>query len=763
MNKTAIKNVATFARKELINQVTLRAQSFGITPKSFGDMKDGSDYVIINGQHYPKNFQEPLKALQREIEKKDFHQVVEEVAYIWFNRFVALRFMEVNEYLPSKIRVLSSQTPGKVDPDILTMYREVDFPFDEDYLQEMLQKGDNEAAFSHLLIAQCNQLSQIMPFLFEKINDYTELLLPATLLHTDSVISRLVNEIDDDDFREVEIIGWMYQYYISEKKDEIFAKLKNNIKIAKEDIPAATQLFTPEWIVMYMVENSLGQLWLESHPESSIKQKMRYYVEPAEQTPEVQAKLDSLKNPYLIPEEITIMDPACGSGHMLVYAFDLLYEIYGEAGYSNREIPYLILERNLYGLEIDDRAAQLASFALMMKARSRSRRVFNKPPSINVISIKETNCLNRDKIAKLLADGDKEKFEQIYGLLKLFFDAKNFGSLLRPGAFDYIFFEARLEELLTGQAPQLFEVTLGELNYVQQIINQAKLLSDQYNVVITNPPYMGARNMNTALNQFLITNYPVTKADLFSAFMEQMESLTITSYFHVSVTMQSWMFLSTFEAYRKHLLANYSIQNMVHMANMVMGIAFGTNAAILRKNIAGIKGIFQYIELSNLVDGIPKKFPVVNRRYAITYSNSFKDIPGYPIAYWASEQVRRIFRENPKLDSNAEPRVGLQTSDNNRFLRLWFEVCHNNIGFGFGDLKSAAESNKKWFPYNKGGSFRKWYGNQEYVLNWQNDGVEVKGFATNLYKCYTRTIKNIAYYFREGITWSFISSSKFNI
>ncbi|MCL5289453.1 MAG: BREX-1 system adenine-specific DNA-methyltransferase PglX [Firmicutes bacterium] len=766
MNKTAIKKVATFARKELINQVSLRVQSFGITPESTGKIEVGSDYVIISGRHYPKKLLKPFEALKKEIEKNGFDQVVEEAAYTWFNRFVALRFMEVNDYLPSKIRVLSSQTPEKVDPDILTIYREVDFPFDEAYVQERLQKGDNEAAFRHLLIAQCNQLSRIMPFLFEKFNDYTELVLPASLLHTDSVISCLVNEIEEDDFREVEIIGWMYQYYIADKKDEIFTKLKKNIKIKKEDIPAATQLFTPEWIVKYMVENSLGQLWLERHPESLIKGKMRYYVEPAEQVPEVIAKLNSQKNPYLKLEEIKIMDPACGSGHMLVYAFDLLYEIYEEIGYPKREIPYSILEHNLHGLEIDDRAAQLASFVLFMKARSITSRVFNKPPEINVLSIKETNHLKHEKIAKKLADGDIEKYEQIYRLLKLFVDAKNYGSLLCPEKdINFDFFETRIELLLEQNTSQLFEITYDDLMLTKLILRLSKILCKKYEIVLINPPYMGVKGMNTKLYEYIKEHYHLAKLDLFAAFIIRTLAMTVANGYNASINQHSWMFLSGYEELRRKLLDTTTISSMIHLGprafEEIGGEMVQSTAYVLRQTaILDYKGT--YYRLSHYNTTFDKELSFLNKENIYVISQfSFDDIPSFSIAYWASDKVRKIFKYYPKLGELAEPRQGLATSDNNRFLRLWHEVSCVKIGFNLTDAKSAQKSKKKWIPYNKGGEYRKWYGNQQYLIDWENDGYSVKEYAARLYKTYTRTIKNIPYYFREGITWSDVSIVNF--
>ncbi|MEI5876203.1 BREX-1 system adenine-specific DNA-methyltransferase PglX [Bacillus paranthracis] len=763
MNKKALKEFAVYARNELREQIALRAQAFGITSEGSPVLVTGADYVEINGKKYPTTYKNSIQKLLKEIEIKGYDNVIEEVAYTWFNRLIAIRYMEVHNYLPSKVRVLSSETKGKVDPDILSEYQYTDLPVNKEEVASLLAQGNREEAFRKLLVAQCNELNGMMDFLFEKLADYTELLLPESLLHADSLINKLGKEVEDANFEHVEVIGWLYQYYISERKDEVFAGLKKNKKITKENIPAATQLFTPHWIVRYMVENSLGHMWLESYPESELKADMKYYVEPAEQESEVQAKLEELRKHNLSPEEITIMDPACGSGHILVYAFDLLYKIYEERGYPTKEIPALILEKNLYGIDIDDRAAQLASFALMMKAREKTKRIFRNIPKLNVISIQETNSILIEQAADLIGENDNEK-EEVKKLLITFIDAKNFGSILQSEKLDFDKYIGRIRDLKeTGEHTlENFEV-YGQLEEIEGIIEQASRLASDYDIVITNPPYMGTKGMNVSLSQYLKMNFTNTKSDLFAVFMERMEAFTKINGYHVSVTMQSWMFLSSFEKYRKHLISNYSILNMVHMANMVMGIAFGTCSTIIRKTAVDFKGTFQYMDLPNIVNNEPVIFPIKDVRYGVVNGTEFNAIPGSPIAYWATSQVRKIFLKHPLLEKFAEPRQGLATSDNNRFVRIWHEVGYSNVGYGYACSNDAKESDKKWFPYNKGGDFRKWYGNQECVINWKNDGEEVKGYAAKLYKSYTRTIKNIPYYFREGITWSFVSSSKFGV
>ncbi|MEH7164309.1 BREX-1 system adenine-specific DNA-methyltransferase PglX, partial [Priestia megaterium] len=767
MNKRALKEFAVYARNELRSQIALRAQAFGITPEGSPVLVTGVDYVEVNGKKLPLTYKNSLQKLLKEIETKGYDNVIEEVAYTWFNRLIAIRFMEVHNYLPSKIRVLSSETKGKVDPDILTEYQYADLPVNSEEISTILQQGKREEAYRKLLIAQCNGLNQIMDFLFEKLADYTELLLPESLLHADSLINKLGKDLDDENFEHVEVIGWLYQYYISEKKNEVFAGLKKNKKITKENIPAATQLFTPHWIVRYMVENSLGQMWLESHPESDLKGEMKYYVEPAEQEAEVQAKLEELRSPNLSPEEITVMDPACGSGHILVYAFDLLYKIYEERGYPVREIPQLILEKNLYGIDVDDRAAQLASFALMMKAREKTKRIFRNRPKLNIISIQESNDLLIEQAAELIGENVPE-IEELKLLLQTFIDAKNFGSILQPDKLHFDNYLQKIEGLQrTGeQTLETFEV-YEQLDKLKKIIYQAKIFTFQYDVVVTNPPYMGAGGMNGELVQFIKKNYPDSKADISTVFMESTLKLVSSTGYVAMLNIPSWMFLASFEKLRGKLLSCNTFYSLIHLGRGVFGSDFGTVAFVIRKKyVKDFLAVYKrLIDKRGEVDSIEekeKKFFGKEREF-ISNQNEFNSIPGSPIAYWASKKVNKIFKENISLEKVAEPRVGMQTSDNQRFLRLWYEVQINKIGFGYSSIAEAKESNEKWFPYNKGGTFRKWYGNQDYVVNWENDGQELKDYATKLYKNATRTIKNIPYYFRKGITWSRISSSYFGV
>jgi type II restriction/modification system DNA methylase subunit YeeA len=769
MNKRALKEFAVYARNELRSQIALRAQAFGITPEGSPVLVTGTDYVEINGKKLQLSYKKGLQKLLKEIETKGYDQVIEEVAYTWFNRLIAIRYMEVHNYLPSKIRVLSSETKGKIDPDILTDYQYADLPVNKEEIASLLQQGKREEAYRKLLIAQCNELHQIMDFLFEKIADYTELLLPESLLHADSLINKLGKELEDENFEHVEVIGWLYQYYISEKKDEVFAGLQKNKKITKENIPAATQLFTPHWIVRYMVENSLGHMWLESHPESNLKAEMKYYVEPAEQEPEVQAKLEELRNPNLSPEDITILDPACGSGHILVYAFDLLYKIYEERGYPVREIPLLILEKNLYGIDIDDRAAQLAAFALLMKARKKTKKIFRNPSKLNVISIQESNEILIDQAAELIGENETE-VDELKTLLKTFVDAKNYGSILQP---EKVYFDKYLQKI--EQLQQSGEHTLEtfevyeQLDKIKKLIKQAKLLSSQYDVVVTNPPYMGGKGMNPQLKKYLSDYYPKGKSDLFAAFMIRARDFTIENGFSAAINQQSWMFLSSFEELRKEFLSFTTIFSMIHLGarafEEIGGEVVQSTSFVLRKvMISNYKG--KYVRLVDYPSSQAKEETFLYKKESETFvqtQRSFRDIPGSPIAYWASEQIIDIFRSNPKIDEFAEAKAGISTTDNNKMLRYWFEVQSLKIGLNFTNRESAKSSKFKWFPYNKGGPFRKWYGNQEYVVNWENDGKDIKDLiASDPRKQVGGRLVNLEYVFRKGVTWSDVTSGGFS-
>ena len=732
----------------------------------FLQVKSSLDQAIKTDGILHRNHPNVFNKLCDDLNKYGEESLIRKVAYFWFNRFCALRFMDLNGYTNSK--VVSPEQEGSSIPGILSEAKSNYFDDEvvsaatkekiNNLLNGSVQSANPEAeVYRLLLISECNYWNKKMPFLFQTEDDYSEYLLPTDLLSPESILQSIRDAMTEDNCQSVEIIGWLYQYYISEKKDEIFADLKKNIKIEPYNIPAATQLFTPEWIVRYLVDNSLGRLWMLNHPESSLKDSMEYYIEAAE--PET----DFLKIEK--PQDIKVCDPCCGSGHMLVYAFDLLYKIYEEQGYSNTEIPKLILENNLFGLELDERASELAAFALMMKAREKDRRVFNRDVSPQICHLEKIEFTVQE-----LADYQNKVGSDIitYDVLetvKQFNETDNFGSLIIPKLNTAAEVLAKIKDI------KLNDIFLQEThNKVLKALTTADYLSQKYHVVVTNPPYMGAKGMNGRLAAWIKDNYPDSKTDLFSAFIERGFSLILSKGFHSMVTMQSWMFLSSFEKLRSDILLNNRITSMVHMANMVMGIAFGTAATIIQKN-GNTKndGYYCFVELEDIDDGKPRNFPPKNNRnknttyngfYKIS-SDNFKKIPSSPIAYWLSDKFIKVFEECPRLDSFCKPAHGLCTSDNNRFLKLWTEISTKKMGLSMKNAQEALDSKSKWFPYNKGGAYRRWFGNFDYVVNWENDGKEMWDYARTLNASPTRTIVNVALYFKPSVTWSFISSSYF--
>ncbi|MEG6534399.1 BREX-1 system adenine-specific DNA-methyltransferase PglX [Caldifermentibacillus hisashii] len=750
MHKTELKNFAISARRELIEKVALRAKLFGIDEKQGLKIEEQFGQLIVNGETYPLNWRFAFQSLAKQLEIKGYDQLIEEVAYTWFNRIIAIRYMEVHGYLPERVNVLSSST-GKVEPDILTEFESMDLDVDKDQIKRLIREGDTEQAYRKLFIAQCNALHNILPFLFEKINDYTELLLPDYLLDSESIISQLVkNDALTESFQEVEVIGWLYQYYNTEPKEKVFANLKKNKKIEKYDIPAATQLFTPKWIVQYMVENSLGQLWLEANPNSPLREKMRYYIEPAEQEEDVKQKLEEIRYKNVNLEEITIIDPCCGSGHILVYAFELLYQMYEEAGYPSGDIPQLILEKNLYGLDIDDRAAQLASFSLMMKAREKSRRIFRKKIQLNILSIEESNHLDKEEIAQLIGENDNERIE-LRSIIETFIDAKIYGSMLQPQQYCYQKYLNRIQKINDEQLSLEMLNVFEHLETLKKLFELGKILASEYNVVITNPPYMGARGMNNLLRKFLEKNFNNAKNDTFSVFIERCIQFSKTNGFVSMITMESWMFLSKYDNLRKEILEQTFIDKAIHMpyegkGKTSLGINFGTVSFILRKlYINEYEGTYQsirYFEIDE--DGVPLKFPNINERFNVVSQEKFNIIQGSPITYWMSSNTRKVFKENDTLDKYIEI-TGSQhiTANNEKYLRYHWEVNKNDIG-------------KRWVSYAKGGDFRRWFGNNELVVDWSDE-------AKNFYKN-NKTSNLLAeqYRFRKGITWTATTNGKFS-
>ena len=752
MNKNAIQKFAIWARNELIAQVSQRAYQYGIDESGFGDASADT----LNGRLLTAEEKSQRQELIGRIKEKGYQQVMEEVAYTWFNRFIALRFMEVNNYLPSHIRVFSDAS-GAFKPEILNDVLHLDLPgLDSGKVAEYIESNDTEALYRYLLLTQCNALNSALPVMFERMGGYTEMLLPNNILRQDSVLGHMVSDIPEADWQDaVQIIGWLYQYYNTELKDDTFAQLKKNVKITKERIPAATQLFTPDWIVRYMVENSLGRLWLEGHPNAELLGGWKYYLDEAEQEPEVEAQLAKLREEYktIKPEEIKVIDPCMGSGHILVYAFDVLMQIYTSAGWDQREAAQSILKNNLFGLDIDDRAAQLAYFAVMMKARQYDRRLLTRGIQPNIYSIRESNGIQAMTIEYFHKNDPKLKAD-IERIVTEMRDAKEYGSILNITPVDFAGLYARFDEIREDidmmQKPALEELL--------PLVKCAEVLAQKYDVVVTNPPYMGASGMNARLSQYIKDHFPDTKADLFACFIERGNQMAVKHGYNCMVTMQSWMFLSSFEKMREKILRTKSITNLMHMENMVMGIAFGTAVTIFRNDhITGYKGTYNQIKLQDIENGEPKTFPVPENRFAQTSTDNFSKIPGSPVAYWVSSAVFSTF-ENKTVSSYGWASKGIITGDNAKFLRLWHEVLGCNIYLDATSYLDSLHSSQKWYPCNKGGEFRKWYGNNAFIINWYHNGEEI--MQRN-----TQKIRNCQDYKNEckfipAITWTSISSGK---
>lgn len=749
MNKNAIKKFATEARRELISRVSQRALKYGISDKEVGNPNDDS----VNGHLLSSTKKKQRAALIAHIKGKGYEQVMEEVAYTWFNRFSALRFMEVNGYLPTRVRVFTDEN-NAFKPQILTeaIHMELD-GLDMEKVYTYKEANDDDELYKYLLITQCNALNSVLPGMFQTIADYTELLFPDNLLREGSVVQQMIELIPEEDWKDaVQIIGWLYQYYNSEKKDEVFAALKKNVKITKENIPAATQLFTPDWIVRYMVENSLGRLWVEGHPNDELKSQWKYYLEEAEQEPDVQAQLATIREEYkaLKPEDILCIDPCSGSGHILAYMFDVLVQIYEAYGVDTRTAVASIVENNIYGLDIDDRAAQLAYFAVMMKACQYDKRFLRRKVQPHVYAIVESNHVDPN-VVDYFCNGDAKLKEAMDTIISELHDAKEYGSILTVTPQDWSVLYDRFAEI-TEDINMSRDVALAELLPLVQV---ATALAQKYDVVVTNPPYMGSSGMSAKLSDFVKKNYPDSKSDLFSCFIEHGNGMIKRNRFNCMVTMQSWMFLSSFEKMRAKALQTKTITNLMHMENMVMGIAFGTAVTIFRNNaVKGYKGTYNQIKLQDIENDTPKQFPTQENRFAQVSTDNFSKIPGSPVAYWVSENFISAYHQKIISDYGFA-RSGLQTGNNDLFLKFWQEVDINNIAFGMHDKNEYLASRKKWTPQIKGGDFRKWYGNFGYVVNWENDGADIR----KCNGCRLNAMGNTELFFQSGITWSHTTSS----
>ncbi len=759
MDKGAIKNYAVWARRRLIEDITQKAFEIGVTEGGIAEaVRVSSDAAQVNGRLLNKRQARQRESLVKRVKEKGFDQVMEEAAYTWFNRIIAIRFMEVNGYLPTGVRVLSSTEDGKAVPDIITNALHLDLGLDLDLVHTYLDKHNDDELFRYLFTRQCNKLNEILPGLFEKIEDYTGLLLPSNLLIEGSVIRRLVSDIPEEDFQDqVEIIGWLYQYYISEKKDQVFAALKKNVKISKENIPAATQLFTPAWIVKYMVENSLGRLWLEGHPDEELKSNWKYYLEEAEQEPEVQKQLDEIreKSKAIRPEDIKVLDPCMGSGHILVYAFDVLFEIYQSAGYTQRDSVRLIVEKNLYGLDIDDRAYQLAYFAVMMKARKHDRRFLTRGITPNLCAIQESNSLvSFEHGAGQLSLDDLHRETANY-LIKVFRDAKEYGSILNIEPRDYDGLLSYIEQLQQNGADDLLtSVWLNSISEVMPaLIKQAKIMAQKYDVVVTNPPYMG-KGMNAKLSEFVKKNYPDSKSDLFAVFIEKCGQMTNTNCYQAMITQHAWMFLSSYEKLRVKLLIK-DIVNIVHLGakafEEISGEVVQTTSFVRRNSYCkNYRGIYcRLVDYGSQQDKENAFF--AKQSLHIANQDNFFKIPGMPIAYWINETVANSFIDMKKLGEYAEIVSGMTTGNNDKYMRDWKEVSISKIAFNKSSLNEVDITKTCWFPYNKGGGFRRWYGNNDYVVNWtkSHEFNRAKTTMTHLY-------------LKRCITWSDITSAIFS-
>jgi type II restriction/modification system DNA methylase subunit YeeA len=764
MNKANLKTYAPKARLDFIAAVTARANLLGITSRGSSPVEQRGDIAIIEGREWPAAISMQRDKLITGIMSHGFDHFIDEVAYTWFNRFAALRFMEIHDYLDHGWRVLSSRDGGL--PEILSHATDVSLPgLDRERIVEMQLAGTrSDELYRILMVAQCNDLSRSMPFLFERIDDETELLLPDNLLRTDSIVSKLVSSIPEGDWTEIEIVGWLYQFYISERKEAVIGKAARS-----EDIPAATQLFTPNWIVQYLVQNSVGRLWLKSNPSSVLASQWPYYVESAEQSPQILTQLQALidsrtqqDGDTINPESITVLDPACGSGHILVVAYDVLKAIYLERGYRLRDIPHLILKHNLFGLDIDDRAAQLAGFALLMKARADDRRILNSPaidgtvrtPKINVLSLQESKGLDVDELFANLAPFDLSR-ATIADLVEIFVNAKTYGSLIRISPQ----LAAELTVVLAGlvrasESGDMYAKASAE--DLLPLARQAQIIALRFDAVVANPPYMGRKGMPVDLQAFVDGQMPLSRADLYACFIEVARVYAKDGGAIALITMDSWMYGEEYKEMRAEVLDETTIVSLAHLGPHAFPEIPGEvvqTAAVALLNVHCENYASSYFDLRAFKSSGEKAD--VLRGQQNRYINSaelYNFLPRRVVAYYAGASTLRAFQNSEPLMGFAEALTGLQTGDNPRFLRYWFEVSTADIRFGCRSIVDAKSSASKWFPYIKGSEFRKWYGSQLYVVNWQNDGAEIRQHASS-------TVRNAHKYFAEGIAYNNIAKN----
>lgn len=787
MDKNAIKKYAVWARKELISRVAQKAQQYGITETEMVDASADS----VNGKVLSAEEMQQRRALIAQINEKGYQQVMEEVAYTWFNRFSALRFMEVNGYLPSHVRVFTDEN-NAFKPQILAeaLHLELD-KLDKDKVYALKETEQTEELYKYLLIVQCNALNSILPGMFQTIADYTELLLPDNLLREGSVIEQMISQIPEDNWQDaVQIIGWLYQYYNSEKKDDVFAALKKNVKITKENIPAATQLFTPDWIVRYMVENSLGRLWVEGHPDAKAQllptpeeqaaytagnrdpedTKWHYYLEEAQQEPQVQAQLSEIRKQYadLTPEQIKVIDPCCGSGHILAYLFDVLMQIYENYGYTPRDAVASILQNNLYGLDIDDRAAQLAYFAVMMKAVRYDKRFLKRKdedgepdvPQPHVYAIEESNRIEKPDV-EYFCNGKPSLTDAMHTILTQLYDAKEYGSILTIPPQDWDALYARFDEVADESSFHRESIRKNLL----PLVRVAQTLAQKYDVVVTNPPYMGASNMNSDLSEYVKKYYPDSKSDLFAVFIEVCSRMAKQNGYQAMITQHAWMFLSSFEKLREKMMLTETV-SMAHLGARAFEEIGGevvqtTSFVRVRTHIDNYKGVYCRLIEPTTQQGKEEMFLAGKNRYTANQDN-FAKIPGSSVAYWLSRNSLVNF-DKVFLENFANSREGVTTGCNDQFLRLWYEVAFGNIGWNAKAANDTINCNFKWYKQMKGGDFRRWYGNREYVIDWENNGDRIQHFADEKTGRIRSHNYNLDYNFHEMLTWTNISTGKFSL
>ncbi len=778
MDKPAIKKFAIWARNKLIADTKYRAGLVGVTETAVAEPLPQSNETVqffdvglpqpyrIEGEAVTQR-QRFVAELNKETAKQGsytaaYQTVVDKVAYTWFNRLIAVRYMEVNDLLPSRTRVLSS-ADGRAEPQIVTT------PFDAvlDYTpaeqqQIVTLKNDNklDEAFRLLFLKQCAALGDCLPRLFEQVDDYMPLLLALSFTDKDGVVCHLVNDIPESDWQDaVQIVGWLYQYYNTEPKEQVFANLKKNIKISAENIPAATQLFTPDWIVRYMVENSLGRLWSEGHPDFD-KSEWKYYLDEAPQEPQVAQQLAELRKGYaaLTPEDIKCIDPCMGSGHILAYLFDVLMQIYRSAGYTDRDAAARIVEHNLYGLDIDDRAAQMAYFVVMMKGCQYDSRFLRRHLNPHVYAIQESGELTTDALGRL---GKQESTAR--ALLDGFKNAKEYGSILQPkvtlAELDALQEQLREVDGASDMGSLTDQLVAGQIvNVLYPLIEQARMLVQKYDVVVTNPPYMGASNMNPRLNDFIKNHYPDYKSDFFSAFIVRGSEMTKPEGYCGYFTPYVWMFIQSYEKLREYLYSNATIETLIQFEYSAFEEATVPVCTFVFKNShVNKKGC--YLRLVDFRGGMEVQRQktleaIANHDCGFYYeqnTDNFSKIPGSPVAYWVSKAFIKTFDEK-KIDNYGSTNNGFTTGDNNKFLRQWYEVSYSKINFAASDIDDACQSKAIWFPYNKGGAFRKWYGNNDYVINWYDNGFDIKAYGHLV----PRSMK---YQFKASISWSKITSS----